>query len=160
MERRRADELQRSSPGAPPHPSTPAHPGRHSEVSRQEQARLVKAADKDTKVFVYRNLVKALPWFTQVRLKLEDPQWWGFFLRKARPTGPDATGTLYHDFEQTPRGDCGQGVECGEYLWNHSNGSMLTDFFVKEFVGGEQGMGSPYVDVRAQPPGGLWSWSL
>ena len=62
-------------------------------------------------------------------------------------------GTLYHDFEQTPRGDCGQGVECGEYLWNHSNGSMLTGFFVEEFVGGEQGMGSPYVDVRAQPPG-------
>ena len=111
----------------------------------------MKAVNKDTKVFVYRNLVKALPWFTQVRLKLEDPQWWGFFLRKAQSTGPDATGTLYHDFEQTPRGDCGQGVQCGEYLWNHSNGSMLTDFFVEEFIGGEQGMGSPYVDVRAQP---------
>lgn len=34
----------------------------------------------------------------------------------------------------------------GEYLWNHSNGSMLTDFFVNEFIGGDQGMGSPYVD--------------
>ena len=34
----------------------------------------------------------------------------------------------------------------GEYLWNHTNGSMLTDFFVKEYIGGEQGMGSAYVD--------------
>jgi hypothetical protein len=34
----------------------------------------------------------------------------------------------------------------GEYLWNHTNGSMLTDFFVSEFIGGEQGMASPFVD--------------
>ena len=34
----------------------------------------------------------------------------------------------------------------GEYLWNHTNGSMLTDFFLNELIGGEQGMGSPYVD--------------
>ena len=66
----------------------------------------------ETKVFVYRNLVKALPWFIQVRTKLEDSRYWGFFLRKAAPTGGDATGQLYHDFEQTPRGDCGKGVEC------------------------------------------------
>ena len=26
-------------------------------------------------------------------------------------------GTLYHDFLQTPQGDCGAGVQCGEYLW-------------------------------------------
>ena len=49
----------------------------------------------DTKVLVYRNLVKALPWFTQVRVKIEDPRFWGFFLRKATPTGDDATGQLY-----------------------------------------------------------------
>ena len=55
-------------------------------------------------VFVYRNLVKALPWFDEVREKLEDPQYWGWFLRykdaARRPMTP--TGQLYHDFEQTP----------------------------------------------------------
>ena len=33
------------------------------------------------KVWVYRNLVKALPWFTSVRQKLDDPQYSGFFLK-------------------------------------------------------------------------------
>ena len=28
--------------------------------------------------------------------------------------GPNATDNLYHDFEETPSGDCGVGVECGE----------------------------------------------
>ena len=111
-----------------------------------EQARATKAVNNETKVMVYRNLVKALPWFTQVREKLEDSRYWGFFLRKATPTGDDATGQLYHDFEQTPRGDCGKGVECGEYLWNHTNGSMLTKFFVDTFIGGDQGMASPFID--------------
>ena len=82
-----------------------------------DQARLVKAVNNDTRVFVYRNLVKALPWQTEVREKLENPLWWGFFLHKKNTTGTDATGVLYHDFEQTPKGDCGLGVQCGEYLW-------------------------------------------
>ena len=67
-----------------------------------------------------RNLVKALPWFATVRRKLEDPSYFGFFLHKKTPTGAGKTATelLYHDFEQTPKGgDCGKGVECGEYLW-------------------------------------------
>jgi hypothetical protein len=97
-------------------------------------------------LFVYRNFVKALPWFTQVREKLEDSSWWGFFLHKKTPTSSDATGTLYHDEEQTPRGDCGKGVACGEYLWNHSNGSMLTEFLVQGYTLDSQGLGSPYVD--------------
>ena len=95
---------------------------------------------------MYRNFVKALPWFTQVREKLEDSSWWGFFLHKKTPTGSDATGALYHDEEQTPQGDCGKGVACGEYLWNHSNGSMLTEFLVQGYTLDSQGLGSPYVD--------------
>ena len=85
-----------------------------------EQARLTKAINNDTKVFVYRNLVKALPWFSQVRTKLEDSRYWGFFLKKARPTGDDATGQLYHDFKQTPHGDCGKGIECVRLAINAS----------------------------------------
>ena len=36
------------------------------------------------KVFVYRNLVKALPWFESVRRKIEDPRYSGFFLKVRR----------------------------------------------------------------------------
>lgn len=39
--------------------------------------------------------------------------------------GPNATQNLFHDFEQTPKGDCGEGVECGEYVFNHRNASLL-----------------------------------
>ena len=65
-----------------------------------EQTGLTKAINSDTKVFVCRNLVKALPWFSQVRTKLEGlgfrvySRYWVFFLKKARPTGDDATGQL------------------------------------------------------------------
>ena len=38
------------------------------------QAQMTKASGgEDTKVFVYRNLVKALPWYTTVREKITDP---------------------------------------------------------------------------------------
>ena len=58
--------------------------------------------------------LQALPWMTVVREKLEDPQWWGFFLHKKDGTPQNATTALYHDFLQTEPGDCGSGVECGE----------------------------------------------
>lgn len=45
------------------------------------QAAMVKAVNPDTKVFVYRNLVKALPWYTSVWTKLADPQYAGWFLK-------------------------------------------------------------------------------
>jgi hypothetical protein len=76
-------------------------------------------------------------------------------MHKKTSTGDDATGTLYHDVGQTPKGDCGTGIECGEYLWNHSNGSMLTEFLVQGYTLDKQGLGSPYVDgfyiVRCRP---------
>jgi hypothetical protein len=84
-----------------------------------EQARRTKAQNNATHVFVYQNLVKALPWMTPVREKLEDPRFWGFFLKKKNATGTDATGVLYHDTTSQPvSGDCGQDVQCGEYLWD------------------------------------------
>lgn len=42
-----------------------------------KQAEMTKAINPSTNVFVYRNLVKALPWFTSVREKLDDPQYSG-----------------------------------------------------------------------------------
>jgi hypothetical protein len=83
--------------------------------------------NSDGHVWVYRNSVKALPWFSLVREKLEDKRYWGWFLPLENCTdgiggytcGPNVTDNLYHDFEQTPTGDCGYGIECGEYLFDH-----------------------------------------
>lgn len=85
------------------------------------QAKMVKAINPKTKVFVYRNLVKALPWYTGVRTKITDPAYDGFFL-KFKPGGAYGNGTyhvpqctdsveghatkcskFYHDQEQTPQ---------------------------------------------------------
>ena len=38
-----------------------------------KQTEMTVAASPGTKVFVYRNMIKALPWFTSVRKKLTDP---------------------------------------------------------------------------------------
>eukprot|EP01045_Picozoa_sp_COSAG04_P043196 COSAG04_NODE_14040_length_583_cov_0.845041_1_plen_47_part_10 len=37
-----------------------------------EQAARNKASNPTAKVFVYRNIVKALPWYTEVRRLLQD----------------------------------------------------------------------------------------
>lgn len=66
-----------------------------------------KAARPDVKVFVYRNIVKALPWFTSVRDIINDDSFSGFFL-PFKPGGsyhvpqcdnnwsPPRCSTLYH----------------------------------------------------------------
>jgi hypothetical protein len=58
-------------------------------------------------VWVYRNIVKALPWFTDVRIKINDKSYAGWFLHDKN------SQSLYHDRQQTAGGDCG-GIECGE----------------------------------------------
>ena len=123
-------------------------------------------------MFVYRNLVKALPWFSDVREKIGDPAFSGWFLRfkpgGAFPNGsyhvpscdpyydPPLCSPFYHDQEQTPsekpggdgycdgRCDCGS-VPCGEYLFDHRNAS-LRQWLVDEHVMGAQGLGSPEID--------------
>ena len=43
--------------------------------------------------------------------------------------------------------DCGEGLPCGEYLWDHRNGSMLQEFLIKEFVlNSKTGLANPNVD--------------
>ena len=142
-----------------------------------QQAVMTKAANPRTNVFVYRNLVKALPWFTTVRVKLEDPAYAGFFL-KFKPGGAFPNGTyhvpncdtfydpplcseFYHDQEQTPEVptpsdphpdgscsgtcDCGK-VPCGEYLFDHRNGSMLQQWLLEEVIFGPNGLDNPQID--------------
>ena len=103
------------------------------------QAAAVKAANPRTRVMVYRNLVKALPWFPSVRAKLTDPAFAGWFLHYrdgvhgSGYSSPPCTGgkcsALFHDADQTPQHDphadgsckaecdCGDELPCGEYLW-------------------------------------------
>ena len=72
------------------------------------QAEMTKKVNPKTKVWVYRNLIKALPWFTDVRIKINDPRYAGWFLHEK-----GNASAFYHDDEQTKAGDCG-GIACGE----------------------------------------------
>ena len=81
-----------------------------------EQAARNRAKNPAARVFVYRNIVKALPWYLEVSQLLLDQQYWGFFIPYAgcrtaageyvcrnNVTGAiDAGANLYHDHEQTP----------------------------------------------------------
>ena len=134
-----------------------------------EQIAMTKALNPDNKIFNYINLVKALPWFSNVREKLEDPEYNGFFL-KFKPGGslpngsyhvpncdttfdPPLCSTLYHDQEQSPclestcDGVCVDhcytgGVPSGEYLWDWRNGTQLLNFIINEIILGPFGLGN------------------
>merc|ERR1711871_1122630 len=79
--------------------------------------------------------------------------YWGWFMPKKgcmpRPgvytCGNTATANLYHDFEQTPHGDCGKGVECGEYVFNHRNASLRPWLIDTMFLGNATGGGNKAV---------------
>jgi hypothetical protein len=86
-------------------------------------------------IYVYRNSVKALPWFSSIRTILDDPDYAPWFL-KFVPGGVFPNGTwhvpacdnnfkppkcsaLYHDQLETPEdpsgyGDCTQPCDCGK----------------------------------------------
>lgn len=132
-----------------------------------QQATTTKSAGAKH-VFVYRNIVKALPWFTTVREKLDDPDYAGFFLKfNPRHQGPyhvpacapenrTHCSSLYHDQLQTPHVptdkdphpdgscvdvcDCGR-HPCGEYLFDHRNGTMLREWIVQELILGATAVG-------------------
>jgi hypothetical protein len=131
------------------------------------QAAVLTAANPNQRVWIYKNIVKALPFFSEVREKLIDPAYSGWFLPfksgGSLPNGtyhvptcdtafdPPRCSTLYHDQEQTPQSssslcgshacDCGDGLPCGEYLWNHKNES-LRSFLLNEYITGPTGVGA------------------
>ena len=45
-----------------------------------KQTEMTVAASPGTKVMVYRNMIKALPWFTSVREKITDPAYARWFM--------------------------------------------------------------------------------
>ena len=131
-----------------------------------EQAARLKAARPGVRVFGYRNIVKALPWFSSVRKVMDDPAYSGWLLDFApgqtyhvpqcdKNYDPPKCSPFYHDQEQTPgypSGDgncpapaCDCGVHpCGEYLFDHRNAS-LGDWIVDEFLMGANGLGNANV---------------
>ena len=121
-----------------------------AEENMLKNAQAIQAVDPSTITWVYRNGIKALPWMTTVREKLEDKAHWGWFMPKkgCMPSpghytcGANATDNLYHDFEQTPHGDCGKGIECGEYVFNHRNASLRPWLIQTMFLGKATGGGN------------------
>ena len=146
-----------------------------NEASLIKQAHMTRAYTNRSRIWLYRNIVKALPWYGTVREKLDDPAYSGFFLRynctnsalcsQSTNDHCDALNTtlcstFYHDQEQTPSvpglpppaprvpdgsclpSGCNCGSQpCGEYLFDHRNGSMLQEWLVKELIGGPLGLG-------------------
>ena len=133
-----------------------------------EQAKHVKALNKGTRVWVYRNLVKALPWYSSVREKLCDPNYAGWFLKfdpkVPKPHVPKCDNNydppkcseFYHDQEQTPGHPHGDGncvqfpcdcgcVPCGEYLWDHRNQSPRK-WLVEVHLTGDTALDNPNID--------------
>ena len=108
-----------------------------------EQVKKTTQASPGTTVWVYRNGIKALPWYTLVREKVTDPAYARWFMKFSPEVisnhsaahvpvcdtnyHPPRCSDLYHDQKQTPgypRGDgdctapgCDVGsVPIGEYL--------------------------------------------
>lgn len=91
---------------------------------------MTHAASPGTTSFVYRNAIKALPWYTSIRVKLQDPDYAPWFLRFSGAGGyhvpqcdanynPPLCSDFYHDQTDTPGyphgyGDCtAPGCDCG-----------------------------------------------
>lgn len=52
------------------------------------QAEMVRNASNTTRIGVYRNSIKALNWFSEVREKLDDPAYSGWFIKFKDYRGP------------------------------------------------------------------------
>eukprot|EP00927_Polykrikos_kofoidii_P062742 TRINITY_DN57545_c0_g1_i1.p1 TRINITY_DN57545_c0_g1~~TRINITY_DN57545_c0_g1_i1.p1 ORF type:complete len:469 (+),score=24.52 TRINITY_DN57545_c0_g1_i1:64-1470(+) len=126
-----------------------------------QQVKMTTSATKGTTVWVYRCSVYGYPWYTTVRKLLEDPKYHPWFMsfknegpwfsKKCDSYKTDVCSNLYHSQEQSPgypHGDgdcalpgcdCGKGVPCGFYVFNHSstvevNGQTFQDWFVHDYM--------------------------
>lgn len=115
-----------------------------AEEALHAQGLAAHQARPDAIIGTYRNSIKALPWFTTVRVKLEDPAYQAWFMPFGPPTvngtgwhvpacdtnyDPPLCSSLYHDQTQTPGYPTGDGncappacdvgsVPVGEYLFD------------------------------------------
>ena len=139
------------------------------------QALAVKNAVPGRRVFVYRNAVTALSFFSDAHAKLIDPDYSAWFLPFGKPTvnstkwhvnpcdvnyDPPLCSKLYHGQVNTPQYpgmcnppscDCG-GIPCGEYLFDFRaantsiNGKTFVDWFINDYFFGPSALGHPSVD--------------
>ena len=113
------------------------------------QADATDAIGAGGRSFIYRNIAKALPWFTLVREKLLDRAYERWFLPwaacKDYNCGDNATANLYHSFLQTPNatGDCG-GVVCAQYFFDLRNESLRA-WLASDYILGPTGLGHPSI---------------
>lgn len=130
-------------------------------------AAAIRAISNRTKVWIYRNLVYAPSWFTEVREKIEsNPEWFIPFKEEGPYVNAKCTlgkcSDLFHSQFQTPEFtcnqtltgescvhagrcmdahcDCGE-VPCGWYLWNHKNPDCR-EWLVNTHMMGAMSMGN------------------
>lgn len=132
--------------------------GKNSDEMMLAEAVKAKAIAPDTKIYVYRNLAQAYSNFVELRAKIEDPAYAGWFL----PFGPESTlprcevnprinKTLCSDLFHAKSGwtedghDCGDHIPCGDYVFDHRNQS-LREWLVTTHILGPMGLGHPAVD--------------
>ena len=139
-----------------------------------EQVEMLVASSPETRVWVYRNSIKALPWYTSVREKLQDPAYAAWHM-KFKPQGPyyvspcdnnynpPLCSDYYHDQTQTPEfpsglhGTCASpacdvgSVPVGEYLWDPRawnisiNNQTLGEWFINDYLFDPTGGGNANV---------------
>eukprot|EP01088_Endostelium_zonatum_P009664 TRINITY_DN2294_c0_g1_i1.p1 TRINITY_DN2294_c0_g1~~TRINITY_DN2294_c0_g1_i1.p1 ORF type:complete len:424 (+),score=76.26 TRINITY_DN2294_c0_g1_i1:67-1338(+) len=138
-----------------------------------QQVQMTTDASPGTTTWVYRNSIKALPWYTTVREKLTNKDYSRWFL-KFDPSRtphvpkcdnnyhPPLCSEFYHDQTQTPEyphgdGDCAApacdvgSIPVGEYLWDPRawnmsiHGQTLGQWFINDYIFDKTGGGNPKV---------------
>eukprot|EP01116_Phalansterium_solitarium_P001606 TRINITY_DN11420_c0_g1_i1.p2 TRINITY_DN11420_c0_g1~~TRINITY_DN11420_c0_g1_i1.p2 ORF type:complete len:487 (-),score=117.32 TRINITY_DN11420_c0_g1_i1:129-1589(-) len=99
-----------------------------------EQARRIKAANPNTRVFVYRNMELALEWLASERRAMLNSSYAGFFLQYEHGTG-HGNGTVYN--EPIPEGS--------QYFWDFRN-KLVWQYWIDVIAGGPLATDNPWVD--------------
>jgi len=137
------------------------HSPKDADIMMLQQAERIKALAPDTRVWVYRNLAQGYANFVQLREKLEDPAYSGWWIKFGPHNDPMLTPPcefnprlnrtlctdLFHTrLAWTEKGhDCGDRVPCGDYVFDHRNQS-LRHWLVEEYFMGRMGMGHAAVE--------------
>ena len=134
------------------------HSPKDADSMMLDQLSVMKSIAPHTRLWAYRNLAQAYSSFVQLREKIEDPAFAGWWIRFA----PDANESLTPRCEHNPRlnrslcsdlfhtrlawtehgHDCGDVIPCGDYVFDHRNAS-LRKWLVEEHMLGPMGMGHP-----------------
>jgi hypothetical protein len=133
------------------------HRPKDADVMMIEQAAVMKRMAPETQIWGYRNLVQPYANFVQLREKIEDPAYSGWFVHfgpgnndRLTPrceVNPRLNKTLCTDLFHTKLAwtenghDCGDRIPCGDYVFDHRNQS-LRDWIVNDYMMGPLGMGN------------------